>query len=143
MASEAIAEAFFLPVGGGQRFCIFHRPHGAEARAALIFLHPFGEEMNKSRRMVALQARALAAAGCAVLQIDLHGCGDSSGDFGDASWDSWLADVSLAHAWLRTRSAAPLWLWGLRSGCLLAGDAASRLGEPVDFLFWQPVLYGN
>ena len=73
MASEAIAEAFFLPVGGGQRFCIFHRPHGAEARAALIFLHPFGEEMNKSRRMAALQARALAAAGYAVL------CGEDDG----------------------------------------------------------------
>ena len=110
MASQATAEALFLPAEQGQRFCIFHRPGGAEARAALIFLHPFGEEMNKSRRMAALQARALAAAGYAVLQIDLHGCGDSSGDFSEASWDSWLADVSLAHAWLRTRSSAPLWL---------------------------------
>lgn len=143
MALDATAEAFFLPATGGQRFCLFHRPIGIDARAALIFLHPFGEEMNKSRRMVALQSRVLAAAGCAVLQIDLHGCGDSSGDFVEASWDSWLVDVGLAHEWLRMRTKAPLWLWGLRSGCLLAGDAAARLDEPVDFLFWQPVVSGK
>ncbi|MBK8384562.1 MAG: hypothetical protein IPL11_02315 [Candidatus Accumulibacter sp.] len=41
---------------------------------------------NKSWRIVPLQARALATAGYAVLQIDLMGCGDSSGDFGDATW---------------------------------------------------------
>ena len=40
----------------------------------------WAEEMNKARRMAALQARLLAENGYAVLQIDLHGCGDSSGD---------------------------------------------------------------
>jgi alpha/beta superfamily hydrolase len=40
--------------------------------------------MNKARRMAALQARALAALGYGVLLLDLHGCGDSSGDFGDS-----------------------------------------------------------
>ncbi|MBN9422686.1 MAG: alpha/beta hydrolase, partial [Candidatus Accumulibacter sp.] len=118
-------EAFFLPATSGQRYCLFHRPatEGA-ARGALVYVHPFAEEMNKSRRMAAVQARALAAAGYAVLQIDLHGCGDSSGDFADASWAGWLDDVELACAWLRARCAAPLWLWGLRSGCLLAAEAA-------------------
>lgn len=140
--------AFFLNSEDGrpgQRFCIFHPPAGASgvARAALVHLHPFAEEMNKSRRMAALQARALSAAGCAVLRIDLHGCGDSSGDFGDADWESWLADVQRACAWLRTQTDAPLWLWGLRAGCLLATEAASRLDEPVNFLFWQPVLSGK
>ena len=137
-------DAFFLQVADGQRFCLFHRPEGnAEPRAALVFIHPFAEEMNKSRRMAALQARALAATGCAVLQIDLHGCGDSSGDFGDATWESWTADVLAACAWLRGHSAAPLWLWGLRAGCLLAVDAAARLNEPVNFLFWHPVQSGK
>ena len=74
-----------------------------------------------------MQARALAASGCEVLQIDLCGCGDSSGDFGDASWQDWLDDVVAAHAWLRAHSDAPLTLWGLRAGCLLAADAAPLL----------------
>lgn len=93
--------------------------------------------------MAALQARMLAEQGYAVLQIDLHGCGDSSGDFGDATWQSWLQDVLDAHAWLRSRCQAPLWLWGLRAGCLLATQVAAKIDEPVNFLFWQPIASGK
>lgn len=109
----------------------------------MIYLHPFAEEMNKSRRMAALQSRALAAAGYDVLQIDLLGCGDSSGDFSDATWQGWKDDVVLAYNWLRTQSNAPLTLWGLRAGCLLAADAAVDLPEEVNFIFWQPVVSGK
>ncbi|MEO8409455.1 MAG: hydrolase 2, exosortase A system-associated [Propionivibrio sp.] len=137
-------EAFFLPAPNGQRFCLLHRPDaGQAARGAVVYVHPFGEEMNKSRRMAALQARALAAAGYTVLQIDLHGCGDSSGDFGDASWDDWIADVELACHWLQREGGAELWLWGLRTGCLLACVAAKRIESPCKLLLWQPVVSGK
>ena len=109
----------------------------------MIYLHPFAEEMNKSRRMAALQSRALAAAGYDVLQIDLLGCGDSSGDFSDATWLGWKDDVVLAYNWLRTQSNAPLTLWGLRAGCLLAADAAVDLPAATNFKFWQPVVSGK
>jgi len=99
--------------------------------------------MNKSRRMAALQARALAEAGCAVLQIDLLGCGDSSGDFDDASWEDWVQDVLLGIHWLQARFEAPLWLWGLRTGGLLAAAAAERLGKPCNLLLWAPVANGK
>jgi uncharacterized protein len=138
-------EAFFLTVAHAQhsqRFCLFHPAQG-EQRGAVLYLHPFAEEMNKSRRMAALQSRRLAEQGYAVLQIDLLGCGDSAGDFGDASWQGWLDDVLAAHAWLRERHTGPLWLWGLRAGCLLATDVAKRLDGPVNFLFWQPVISGK
>jgi exosortase A-associated hydrolase 2 len=109
-----------------------------------VYVHPWAEEMNKTRRMAALASRALAADGWAVLQIDLLGCGDSSGDFGDASWDDWVDDVVRAADWLNGRYAgAPLWLWGLRAGALVATDAAGRMSQPVHFLFWQPALLGK
>lgn len=110
---------------------------------AVIYFHPFAEEMNKSRRMAALQARALAAAGYAVLQIDLRGCGDSDGDFADATWESWLDDAMLGYRWLREQTDAPLHLWGLRAGCLLASSLSERLPEKADFVFWQPVVSGK
>jgi exosortase A-associated hydrolase 2 len=138
-------EAFFLPADEGQRLCIRHPPATQGARGALLYIHPFAEEMNKSRRMAALQSRALAAAGYAVLQIDLLGCGDSSGDFGDASWDAWVNDVLHAARWLRERHpGAPLWLWGLRAGALLASQAAAHL-QPGDrrLLLWQPMVSGK
>lgn len=137
-------EAFFLEApDGGQRYCIFHAG-AAEPRALLLYVHPFAEEMNKTRRMAALQARALADAGVAVLQIDLKGCGDSSGDFGDASWQGWLDDLALACQWLLARHPTlPLWLWGLRAGCLLASATAQTLSGIAGQLWWQPPSSGK
>lgn len=136
-------QAFFLPAEKGQRFCIFSPSQLPDARGAILYLHPFAEELNLSRRTVALQTRALVAAGFDVLQIDLLGCGDSSGEFEDASWTSWLEDAHLALAWLQANSAAPLWLWGLRSGALLAADLARQTSLEVSQLYWQPILSGT
>ncbi|MRV75864.1 hydrolase 2, exosortase A system-associated [Duganella sp. FT92W] len=142
MTSSPPAPApFFLPVAGqGARFCLYHAPAGP-CTAALVYLHPFAEEMNRSRRMAALAARALAAQGVAVLQIDLLGCGDSSGDFADANWEAWRADVALAVSWLRERSGHVPGLWGLRTGALLALDCARGTGC-ARLLLWQPVHSG-
>jgi uncharacterized protein len=137
-------QAFFLPVDGGQRYCVYHPAQGRQTLGQVVYAHPFAEEMNKSRRMVAQQAGALSAAGFAVLQIDLHGCGDSSGDFADANWNSWVDDVLLACNWLQEKAGdAPVWLWGLRSGCLLVAQAAMRLARPCQFLLWAPTPAGK
>lgn len=140
-------EAFFLPVthAEGARLCIHHPPAGGQpARGLVLYLPPFAEEMNKSRRMVALQSRALAARGYAVLSIDLHGCGDSSGDLADAGWQGWIDDALAAVHWLQARHPGrPLWLWGLRTGALLAAAAAAALGQPCQLLLWQPVIAGK
>lgn len=106
-------------------------------------MHPFAEEMNKSRRMAALQASALASAGYAVLQLDLLGCGDSSGEFHEASWDGWIQDLVLGAQWLQSRFEAPLLLWGLRSGALLAGAGAGQLAGVAGLLLWQPTASGK
>ena len=114
--ARAHAEPFFLESAPGRRFCLFHPPAGA-CRGAVLYVHPFAEEMNKSRRMAALQARALAAAGYGVLQIDLHGCGDSDGGFGEARWEQWHADLAAARAWLddthRALASASARVWAL------------------------------
>ncbi|WP_296692811.1 hydrolase 2, exosortase A system-associated [Rhodoferax sp.] len=148
-------EAFFLPFGSaedGQRYCLLHPTvKGCMTRGLVVYIHPMAEEMNKARRMAALQARTLAQAGYSVLQIDLLGCGDSSGDFGDATWQGWVNDVVMGSQWLREHSnrqgisphQAPLWLWGLRAGCLLAAEAATRLNEACNFLFWQAPSAGK
>jgi pimeloyl-ACP methyl ester carboxylesterase len=174
---SAPSTPFFLDDGaGGQRLCV-HYPaasSGATAvagapRGQILLLPPFAEEMNKSRRMIALAARAFAAAGFEVLTIDLLGCGDSSGDFGDASWARWQDDVRLAVKWLDARALPgtfgtdgkggkgghdsqnsqngmkpPLWLWGLRAGALLAPAAFDAVTDrPLHLLLWQPLSAGK
>ncbi|MDB5791304.1 MAG: esterase [Massilia sp.] len=140
---HASADAFFLDTPDGPRFCMFHAPAGA-CRGALVYVHPFAEEMNRSRRMAALGARALAAQGIGVLLIDLHGCGDSADDFGDATWDGWLRDIACARAWIEERLGRSAGLWGLRLGALLAVVHAQRAPvAPERLLLWQPVTIGS
>jgi exosortase A-associated hydrolase 2 len=137
-------EAFFLPLGSGERFCLLHSPtNGEPGRGAVLFVHPFAEEMNKSRLMAAKQARALAADGWHVLQMDLFGCGDSNGDFGEATWQQWLDDVVNAAGWLQVRTGHKPVLWGLRLGCLIAVEAARSIESVFDLLLWQPVTSGK
>ena len=136
-------EAFFLPVQDGRRFCV-HHPARATLRGVVLHVHAWAEEMNKSRRMVAMASRAMADTGYAVLQLDLFGCGDSDGDIANACWNGWCADVAAGAAWLQANYPdAPLWLWGQRAGALLAVQAGSALPGCVHHLFWQPSPAGK
>jgi len=143
MNSRAPAEHFFLSAVNGQRHCIYHPARGT-AGAALLYVAPFGEEMNRTRRAAALTARALADQGCAILQIDLYGTGDSDGEFGDARWEGWKDDLALGHAWLAQRTGLAVGLWGVRLGAMLALDYARDAAlAPASFVLWQPVLRGS
>jgi uncharacterized protein len=144
-------QPLFLDLGTGplaRRFALLHPPHGTP-RGLVVYAHPFAEEMNKSRRMAAWQARVLAESGHAVLQVDLLGCGDSAGDLADASWAGWVDDLAQACRWLRRTAMdwhptpLPLTLWGLRAGALLAAEAAARLGDVPRLLLWQPAPTGK
>jgi exosortase A-associated hydrolase 2 len=139
------AEPFFLKTDQGTRFCLYHPPRFIhECRGALIYIHPFGDEMNKSRRMAAMQARTFAAVGFGVLQIDLFGCGDSSGEFREARWDIWKQDLLIARKWIEGRTKAPISLWGLRLGALLALDFAKSSPPGIHgIILWQPVISGE
>lgn len=132
---------FFLDSSRGNLFCVYHPPEGP-CRGSVLFFPPFAEELNKSRRMVAMQARALAAMGHAVLCVDLVGCGDSSGDFRDARWETWTDNLASALEWLQKRHPVPVAFWGLRFGTLLALDFA-KIHVPEKLVLWQPIQGGD
>lgn len=138
-------QAFFLDAPSGPLFSLYH-PAAAGRREALGLVHlpPFAEEMNRSRRMAALQARRLAALGVHVLLLDPFGTGDSAGNFADARWEIWREDARTAVDWLAARCNGKIGLWGLRLGALLAADIAAQGIAPVSRLvLWQPVLSGE
>jgi len=143
LISAPRVEPFFFDADPGTRFSLYHAPAPQVApRGAILYVHPFAEELNHTRRMASLQARRFAAMSYAVLQIDLFGCGDSCGDFSAARWDLWKRDLATARAWLAERSTGPMQLWGLRLGALLALDFAAS--SPVDgLILWQPFLHGR
>ena len=119
---------------------IWQPPPGTDVRFAALHIPAAFEEMNKARRMVALQARALASAGGCVVVYDPYGTGDSRGEHGEATFARGRADAVDAWSFMRDAfPSVPGVLWGLRLGALmaagLAGDATLR---PSALLLWQP-----
>ena len=143
LLSPPRVEPFFFDADPGTRFSLYHAPAPqVPPRGAILYVHPFAEELNRTRRMASLQARRFAALGYAVLQIDLFGCGDSCGDFNAARWELWQRDLATTRDWLAERSVGPMHVWGLRLGGLLALDFAST--THVDgVILWQPFLNGR
>lgn len=133
-------EPRYLDAPGGRLFCLDVLPAGP-ARGYVFHLPAFAEEMNKSRRMVSLAARALATAGWHVIIVDPLGTGDSAGDFGDASLSRWVADAVWCRQQLAGSDLPWVW-WGLRSGALLAAQASQQAGGDA-LLLWQPVSAGK
>jgi len=111
-------------------------------RGGVLFVPPFAEEMNKSRRQVMLQARALATLGYGVLLVDLYGTGDSEGEFAAGRLDAWRNDLVAGCRWLGREGFEPVVAWGLRWGALLATDVLRTLGLRR-LLLWQPVADGR
>ena len=138
---------FFLPSGDGSLFCVHYAASGADQHStnqAVIYIPAFAEEMNKSRRMISLQAQALAQAGIGGLVIDLYGTGDSSGDFSEARWHLWKKNIESATGWLREQGYQKISFVALRLGGLLALDFMGDQKEQFEKLvWWQPVSTGE
>ena len=134
----------FLRGPAGPLATVLIEPREREAAFAVLHLPAFAEEMNKSRRTVALAARDLAERGAMVAIVDPRGTGDSVGDHREATWEGWKADAAWAWQWLCERCRGPRVLWGLRLGALLAADTAQTHHiEPDALLLWQPVVSGK
>lgn len=133
----------FLDGSVGRVFAVQVSPPDGMATAGVVYIPPFAEEMNRSRRMAALQARALAADGVSVLLLDLYGTGDSDGDFADARWEIWREDVAVGIRYLQAQGCETVALWGLRAGALLAADVAEAADSVRHLILWQPVPSGE
>lgn len=138
-----------FPGAEGRRFVMLHEPPPGALRGLVVAAPPFAEEMNKCRAMCARMARLLAAQGFVVLQPDLFGTGDSPGDFAQATWEQWGADLAVSTQWLLDRyrtdagEALPLVAWGVRAGCLLACELARADERFSDLLLWSPPASGR
>jgi exosortase A-associated hydrolase 2 len=133
--------ARFIEGPGGTLFCTGHalRDSGDPSRTVVV-LAPFAEELNKSRHVLSAIVRRIGSGGLDVVLADLHGTGDSAGEFSDASIDAWRRDIDcIVDTFGRGRAVDFV---GLRFGALLAADATDR--HPVARLaLLHPVADGK
>lgn len=135
-------EPLFLESSAGRIFLILRVPEAAQH--CVLFVPPFGEEMNKSRRQVTETAQSLVAKGFAVIVFDLLGTGDSQGDFADATWEAWKTNVASAMEWAEREGLPVDMVIATRLGCALAAESLQTAGRTVSrTIFWQPVDNGR
>ena len=137
--------AHFLDRPQGKLFNLGFRPgeRGCQRRWVLV-IPPFFEELNKSRRTLRLLGNALSARGLGCLLPDLYATGDSEGELGEATWATWVDDLTRTRSWLLEHGATGVDLLALRGGALLAWDWLAVTAQEVDrLILWQPILTGK
>lgn len=142
---DMVVDPFFLDSPGGRLFAVHHRPrHPAPPRGHVLCVAPFNEEMNRCRSMITQQAQAFGALGFGTLVFDLHGTGDSEGDYRDARWSTWQDSIRTAQDWLSKQPGGLKAILGTRLGAVLAAQAYVDLADPgVALILWQPVIDGK
>lgn len=118
-------ESCALPI-----FATVHRPeHSTSVRGLVVLCPSMGQEQVFAHRTQFAIADDLASQGFVAVRFDLHGTGDSPGEFSDPDRvKAWLDSIETAVDLGRRHTAAPLSLLGFRAGALLAVQAAARPG---------------
>lgn len=135
----------FLDSRSGRLFLVEFAANSADGdKEPVIIVPPFGEEMNRCRRMSALQGSALASAGHRTIMFDLYGTGDSEGEFVDADWETWQRNVADVIEWTTGEDRRGFSLLAIRLGALLAMSLdGDTLGRARRLIFWHPVSGGR
>ena len=89
--TEVIIEPRFMGPAGARFFTTRFSCGGS--RGHVVFIPPFGEEMNRCRSLVATQARSFALSGYDCTLIDFFGTGDSDGELADCTLTVWYDNI--------------------------------------------------
>lgn len=116
----------FTAAGGERLAAALELPRG-RPRAFALFAHCFScsKDIKAAREI----ARALRAAGFAVLRFDFTGLGSSEGDFANTNFSSNVDDLVRAADFLRDEFEAPSIIIGHSLGGAAAIVAAGRIAE--------------
>ncbi len=133
----------FIQGRQGRLFCTIRLP-AERPRYAVMVVPAFGDEMNKTRRMLSVLAQRLNKSSIAVLIPDLFGTGDSEGSFLDADWRAWIDDLLTVQTWAKREHLEIRGLVAVRTGALMASEMSRSLAEDElrTTVFWQPVRSG-
>ncbi len=132
--------SFYLPVGDDVVSVVHHAT--ARPRATVVLAGPMTLERTHGYLTWVRWARVLAANGYDVLRFDYRGVGESTGDFRQQTFETWLEDLRAVVAHARARGHGRVLVLGLRLGALL-GKRVFDGRECDAFVAWEPPAGGK
>ena len=138
----------YLPSSQNSQIFIAHyapleQSEAVGASQAVIFVPPFAEEMNRSKRMYVLCARLLADAGIHSLCFDFSGTGDSSGEWGDFDYADWKNNLIDVFQFAK-KITSNISLVTLRDSALISLNLIKRADIQIDkCVLWDPIDNGD
>jgi uncharacterized protein len=136
--SEVLQRPLRIELARGWLHSVLDLP--SPARAALLLAPPLFHEWQRSYRLFALLADALARQQVAVLRVDYRGSGDSWGEDSELLPSRALQDLRAAATLLEQQSGCRPTVLGVRGGGLIAAAMAAEASHPL--WLWQPVAEG-
>jgi hypothetical protein len=141
LIDKSLEQAGYLELSGADLYVVLHRAKDPIARVLLV--GPFASERHYSYIPWVQWARFLAKRRIETLRYDYRGIGESSGVFGEMTFDNWNEDVGFLASWLKARAPdLPLVLHGLELGALLASKTfTTGVGDAL--LMWAAPSNAN
>jgi alpha-beta hydrolase superfamily lysophospholipase len=139
-----VARPWFIDADGQTLFGWHHAPAAHLRRGAgVVLCAAIGYEYMSAYRTWRILAEELAALGFDVWRFDYEGTGNSSGDcHGPDRVGAWVRSIAWVLAEAR-RSSPRVALVGLRTGALLALQAAAADGGIERLVLWSPFWSGR
>jgi exosortase A-associated hydrolase 2 len=138
----------YLPSSRGKKIFLAHytslTPNTRHSLQAVILAPPFGEEMNRSKRMFVLCARQLANLGFHAICFDYAGTGDSEGDWEEFGYVDWQQNLKDVCEYAYRQELCEVGLIALRLGAPLAAKLLAEKELHIKHcVFWDPIENGQ
>ena len=135
-------EHLFFASEGQQLYGVVYHPQSKKKQAVgFVVCPPFAEEKKSSQRMLVDLAKQMANAGYTTFLFDYFACGDSDGDFKDATLSIWIKNTLDALKHLKQHTDIDsIGLIGLRLGCFIALSTINKKERISQGIFIEPVL---
>lgn len=137
-------KAFFFQHEGKRLFGIFHTPlnkDNIQHKIGIVMCQPYLIEPLITQRLEVDMARSLAQRGIPVFRFHYRGCGDSEGDFKDATLSSQISDTLRAiEVFAEQACLDSIGLLGIRLGGMVA-LMATEMEKRIKYLvLCEPII---
>jgi pimeloyl-ACP methyl ester carboxylesterase len=122
---------------------VHHAPSGPPRDVGVVLFYPGVHEYSAAHWAMRTLALTVAATGFPTFRFDYRGTGDSAGEPGEATVESWVEDARAAHEEIKHAAGVERVAFvGLRLGAVVAALATTVLPAVESLLLWEPVVSG-